>query len=234
MFHSFKYRSTETEVIDDFNFKGYELETTLDFIEWINKRLGGLDLLRSAFKKALEYLGNPSRPLQIVDLGCGGGDGLRAISLICPKESRLLGIDANPHVISYAIKRTAERPNLKYYCGNIFDDPPINGADIIICGLFLHHFTFEEIRKVIHMCKERQVSLLIVNDLQRHWLPYRLFLLVCRVFRAPDIARIDGALSVRKGFVYDELEKLMKECHIQKYHLKWRWAFRYELIADLR
>jgi hypothetical protein len=40
----------------------------------------------------------------------------------------------------------------------------------------------------------------------------------------------DSKLSVLRGFTREELEQLLSKAGITNYQLKWKWAFRWQLI----
>ena len=104
---TFKHRSYEAEIIDDLSFSGEELIPTFRAIESINYWLGGNKVSIRGVKKVLKSktLATPSEKIRILDLGCGSGDGLRALADWGKKQKidlDLAGWDANPHIIELA------------------------------------------------------------------------------------------------------------------------------------
>ena len=69
---------TEQEWMDDFALEGKELTQTLDQLVVINRWLGGFGVIRSGMKLLLKQWQNKNndQTLEIIDLGCGGGDNL--------------------------------------------------------------------------------------------------------------------------------------------------------------
>ena len=112
-----KYRSSQEEIMDDFEYDGPMLHDALDKLAKINQWLGGNNVTLSGLKKVIKN--HPKNQLlTIVDLGCGGGDILRAISRFGKKNDyqfQLIGIDANEHTINYAqdVSRTLSNINLQ-------------------------------------------------------------------------------------------------------------------------
>ncbi|MEZ4886926.1 MAG: methyltransferase domain-containing protein [Chitinophagales bacterium] len=247
MLDHFKTRASEIETMDDLSMEGEELSKALDQLTVVNRFLGGYKIVINGLQKIFNqkmkkrlsasstepFFGNPIR---IADLGCGGGDTLRAIADWNVKNQQLPlqlhGIDANTFTIEYAKKRSPSYPAISYAQKNIFsDDCNFENFDIVICSLFLHHFTEEELLVFLTKCKNAKVKALLVNDLQRHWMPYYLFKLVCGVFGASKMTREDGLLSIRKAFTKSEFEQLIQKTGIKEYNLQWKWAFRYQLIC---
>lgn len=232
---NFKNRATEKEIIDDFTLSGSEITDTFASIEKVNTWLGGNQVLVDSFRRCLDRW-TPA-PIQLHDLGCGSGDGLISLAKFAHKkncEVQFTGIDANAHVIGLARQQSKKFPEIEYRVQDIFAEAyqPYN-VNIATFNLCLHHFSAEEIRQLLQKCKAAGVSAVIINDLHRHWLAYYAFYLVCWLFRSPKIAKDDGLLSIRKGFKRQELHTMAKEIS-SEYSLRWRWAFRWQLLLFLK
>ncbi len=233
-------RSNAAEIMDDFSIRGEEVEGALRSIERVNYWLGGTRVLLSGFERALAdpFLACLDRPLVVHDLGCGGGDGLRELARWGHESGialQLTGVDANASILAYARDRSLDFPEIRFEQRDILHpsfEP--READVVTFNLCLHHFTEDQITTLLQRCRDGGVRAVIVNDLHRHWLAYGLFNLVCVVFRAPRIARLDGLLSVRKGFRRNELADLASVAGSDADGLRWRWAFRYQLVLFFR
>ncbi len=242
MFKTFQSRSQEAEIIDDFSLGGEEIARTLNTIEAVNKWLGGNQVLVSGVEKiihspTLSDTEKPGRPIRLLDLGTGSGDGVRAIADNCRKngvEIKITAIDANPFIVDFAQKKSQNYPEIQYSVGDVFQaDELFNTTDIVTCNLFLHHFTDEQILSLLQKMKACKVKSVLINDLHRHPLAYHAFNALCRILRAPYIARVDGLLSIRKGFTHKELKNIPVQLNTPDYSLSWKWAFRYQLILFL-
>ncbi|MFT4973855.1 MAG: SAM-dependent methyltransferase [Paraglaciecola sp.] len=236
MFKKFKNRSTEEEIMDDFNLRGEELERTLNVIENINQWLGGDLVLLSGMKEILPKITDrKSRPITILDAGCGSGDSLRAVANWNKKRGyvlNLIGLDANEFTIEIAQKKAVNHPGIQFLAQDIFlENCSFVGVDVVVCGLFMHHLTEEEQLSFLQKCFDSDVKVVLVNDLHRHWLGYYLFQLICFLFRVPHMVKYDGSISILKAFKRSDLQSLMHKAGIKNYDLRWRWAFRYQLIA---
>lgn len=231
----FKFRATEKEIIDDFSLGGMDITDTFESIEKVNIWLGGNQVLVDSFRKSLPHISSP--PVSLHDLGCGSGDGLISLAKFARKQNidvQFLGIDANGHVIEMARQRSKDFPEITYQNQDIFAEAyQLKEADIATFNLCLHHFTEEEIQKLLNKCKAAGLKAIIINDLHRHWLAYYAFYLVCWIFRSPKIAKDDGLLSIRKGFKRRELQQMAQNISTN-YYLRWRWAFRWQLLLFLK
>ena len=237
MFAKFKVRSTEEEIMDDLDLDGEEMEDALVNLERVNNWLQGNAILVKGFKELLAFSAlkkEKDKPLVVRDIGCGGGDGLRAIAEWGRKQKQTLqleGHDANAYAVKFARERSLDYPEISFEQKNILaKDYDFTKVDVVCCGLFLHHFREEEQLALLRKCFDEGVQAILINDLHRHWLAYYLFRILCTLLRVPKITIEDGSLSVRRAFKREELENLIKKLEIKKYTLNWRWAFRYRAI----
>jgi 2-polyprenyl-3-methyl-5-hydroxy-6-metoxy-1,4-benzoquinol methylase len=227
-----KNRSEAIEIMDDFDMKGDVLQKTLDQIASINQFLGGNKITIQGVEKLINKRKN--RKITIIDVGCGNGDILRELSSLAQKKGyifELIGIDANQFSIDYAIKLSEKYPNITYQCLDIFEDKFLNlKCDILVCTLTLHHFKNDEILKLMKLFYNNSSIGVLINDLHRNMLAYRLFQALSNVFNLNHMSKQDGLISILKGFKKQEIITFCKQLNFQQYVINWRWAFRYEWI----
>lgn len=227
------YRTQETEIMDDFSLHGEELQAALDQIAQINRLLGGNKLTLHGIKRLLKK-SDTAQTITIADIGCGNGDMLRMLAKFGQKNNlnfKLIGIDANDFTISYAKALSTEYPNIEYKGIDIFSEAfKAIQYDIVLCTLTLHHFTNDEILNIITTFNNNAKVGIIVNDLHRSKVAYRLFEIICRIFNLNRMSRQDGLVSILRGFKKDELENFSKKLNLKNYTINWKWAFRYQWI----
>jgi 2-polyprenyl-3-methyl-5-hydroxy-6-metoxy-1,4-benzoquinol methylase len=228
-----KYRTQEAEIMDDFSLQGEELRKALDQIARINQLLGGNKVILQGIKGLLKQ-SHQTKTIAITDIGCGNGDILRMLAKFGKKNKinfQLTGIDANEFTINYAKKLSKEYPNIEYKCVDIFsEDFKTIKYDIILCTLTLHHFTNEQILKIISIFSNNAETGIIINDLHRSKTAYRLFEVICVVFNLNSMSREDGLISILRGFRKKELVEFSKKLNFKNYTINWKWAFRYQWI----
>lgn len=226
-------RSSEAEIMDDLNISGEVISQTLRELDIINRTLGGNQISLAAFKRQL----STHSVKTVADLGCGGADILLAMANISRKMNRQVlftGIDANPHIVDYARQHTSEQPEITVTCDNIFSERfQQQTFDVIHCCLFLHHFTEDELIGLFKSFYKQADVAIIVNDLHRHPLAYHAIMLITKLFSRSYMVRNDAALSVARGFKKNELKHILEKAGISHYSLRWRWAFRWELIISI-
>lgn len=228
-----KYRTEEIEIMDDFSLQSEELIGALDQIASINQLLGGNKLTLHGIKELLKKT-DTSQTISIADIGCGNGDMLRMLAKYGKKRNlkfQLIGIDANAFTIDYAKNLSKDFPNIEYSCMDIFtEDFNQLRYDIVLCTLTLHHFTTNQIAELIHILNQNASIGIVVNDLHRSKIAYRLFELISVVFNLNTMSRNDGLISILKGFKKNELEDFSKKLNLKNYSINWKWAFRYQWI----
>jgi hypothetical protein len=226
-------RTEATEIMDDFELQGYDLEKTLGDLDNINKWLGGNKITLQGIKKLLkgQFKNNI---IQIADIGCGNGAILREIAKWGRSnnyEFQLTGIDANPYSIEIAEKLSTYYPEIKYSTLNIFNDAyKKQEFNIILCTLTLHHFKNPEIISILNNFYKQAKIGIVINDLHRSRMAYFLFQAFCRVFITNEIARKDGLTSILRGFKKKDLNLLASNFPEGHQEICWKWAFRYQWI----
>ncbi|MFV8326974.1 methyltransferase domain-containing protein [Flavobacterium sp. ZS1P14] len=230
-----KYRTDEPETMDDFAMEGEILRDALDKIAKINRLLGGNQLTLRGIQNLIRTV-SKSNEIRIVDVGCGNGDMLRTLADFGLKNKlkfQLIGIDANAFTIRHARKLSEKYGNIAYQCEDIFDKPFEElKYDIVLCTLTLHHFKEDEIIHLLHVFNRNSKIGIVINDLQRSPVAYRLFQVLCFVFRLNDMPREDGLISILRGFRKKELINFSEKLNFSNYKIHWKWAFRYQWIIS--
>lgn len=233
MFLSTAQRTDKEEFLDDFSLEGDDLRDALDKIATINQWLGGNRITIDGIKKLLnEY--PREKPISVIDVGCGNGDMCRAVADFAKKEGltiHITGIDANAYAVNHARQSSAHYPSIDYATMNIFDASFASVEyDIALCTLTLHHFTDKEILYLMGLFVKKARIGVVINDLQRSIVAYRLFQLICVVFRLNTLSREDGLTSILRGFKKQELISFSKQLRFTTFRINWRWAFRYQWV----
>lgn len=228
---SSKYRSRQSEIMDDFNFHGNELELLLTDLKFVNKWLGGNKITAEGIAKLLKH-SSEKETITILDIGCGDGELLRSVTEFGAKNGLKIigiGVDFNENIIEIAKARSKEFPNLSYIKQDVFSDSFTNLTyDIALCTLFLHHFSNERIVKLLTKLTKGANLGVVVNDLQRNRFAFWLFKVFGAVFLETKTARHDGLVSIARGFTRKELLSLSEAIPDVKATVYWRWAFRYQ------
>ncbi len=231
LFAPLRFRSTEPEWLDDLSIRGPELEESLRDLELSNRFLGGHRALLKSLERALPWL--PQRRLRLVDIGCGRGDGLRAIARWSARRNiplELIGLDANAAVIDEARKQTKKYPNIRYVAGDAFGDALRELApDVVTASLLFHHFSTEALAEQLPVLLKHS-RVVVMADLHRHPVAHAGFRAITKLLRACAMTRHDGAVSIRRAFTREDLEHLIAPLQLHHWSVQWSFAFRYGVL----
>ena len=235
------YRSNEKELIDDLELENDALRQNLEELALINKYLGGNQVTTSGLSRLLptspitnnqqERL--PS-PITISDLGCGGGDMLMVMADWAKKKginAQFIGIDANDFMIDFGTKRTANYHNISYLHQDIYSEQfKEKSFDIVTMTLFCHHFSDESLITLLQQLKKQTRIGIVINDIHRHWFAYHSIAWITKLFLKSYLVKNDAKLSVWRAFVREDLEKIIQKAGFTNYSIRWKWAFRWEVV----
>jgi len=232
MANRFNFRTSEEELMDDLSADGPVISQTLRELETINRWLGGNFVTIDGIVKLIRR--KEPKKLKIADLGCGGGDMLKLVAQWAKKkdlEVELIGFDANPHIVKYAEENCQDFDNISFEEQDIFSEAfKEREFDIILCTLFTHHFSCPSLVEIFQQFKRQSKYGVVINDLHRHPLAYHSIKLLVNSFSKSEMVKNDGPLSVLRSFKRKDLIQIMNQAEVQKYSLKWMWAFRWQLV----
>ncbi|HUO21083.1 MAG TPA: methyltransferase domain-containing protein [Caulobacteraceae bacterium] len=167
------------------------------------------------------------RPLVIVDVGSGYGDGLRRIARWAARRglaARLIGIDRNPFAARAAGAASDSAPAIAWTTCDAFDyDGP---ADVILSSLFTHHLDDAQLVRFLAWMDRRAAVGWFVNDLERHPLSWAGFALLARVARWHPFVGHDGPVSIRRAFRPPDWRGYLEAAGVAGAEVRARFPFR--------
>ena len=221
-----KTRSYQKELLDADDIPAPDLFQNLKELDRINTLLGGYNITFSALKKIIK----PNQSYTLIDIGCGGGDNLAAITKWCNKKNiqiKCTGIDIKEECIEFAKQNIFLKPYMEWIASDYskvhFEDKP----DIIFSSLFCHHFTEEQLVAQLQWMKNNCTVGFFINDLQRNIIAYHSIKTLTKIFSSSYLVKNDAPLSVARGFHKNEWQKIFTLAGIEKFSIKWKWAFRH-------
>ena len=243
---SLSYRSYTNELLDADNIPFDEIKLNLQELNTINTLLGGHKITVDGVKAFTKN----NTSLYICEIGCGGGDNLNAVAKwskgqqlksgqpelveggACQTElvEGYTGIDLKKECIDFASQQygsLATWITSDYSKVNFENEKP----DVIFSSLFCHHFTEEQLAKMLQWKLENSKVGFFINDLQRNAVAYFLIKWLTKIFSKSYLVKNDAPLSVARGFHKKEWIAILKEAGIKNYTIQWKWAFRYLIIC---
>ncbi|GAB2963336.1 class I SAM-dependent methyltransferase [Hymenobacter coalescens] len=234
----FARRSEQPELMDDLTLASDALRQNLDELEVINTRLGGYSVVTNALERLWQRLPGRQQPLQIVDVGSGGGDTLRHLARWARDRRlpvELIGVDANAFMVQYAAGRSQSFGEIRFLQQDIFaPDFAQHRPDVITCSLFCHHFPDADLVQMLRQWQRQARVAVVINDLHRHPLAYHSIRWLTRLLGGSHLVQHDAPLSVLRAFRRHDWQQLLRQAGIERYELRWRWAFRWQLVVEGR
>jgi 2-polyprenyl-3-methyl-5-hydroxy-6-metoxy-1,4-benzoquinol methylase len=225
----FSTRSNKKELLDQDHIPTQDLYQNLRELDFINHWLGGYNISFSALQKVLDK----QKDVNLVDIGCGGGDTLRRIVLWNKRRGlklNLFGIDLKQVCINYA-ENNLKGIGVSLICDdyrNVFDH--VEHVDVIHACLFCHHLSVDQLVELVQFCLQKK-CILIVNDLERNPVAYYSIRLLTAAFSKSYLVKNDAPLSVLRGFKKKEWIDILKKAGAARYSVTNKWAFRHEVIV---
>lgn len=226
---SFKQRSYQKELLDRNDIPFEDIKRNMQELDFINHKLGGHRITLDGLANLVRGSQNANRTYHIVEIGCGGGDNLRAIKEWGHKADvnvKLTGVDNNAECIAYA-RSLAKNKGIEFIHSDYkevhFDSQP----DIVFSSLFCHHFTEPELLFMLQWMKQNSQLGFFINDLHRHPMAYYSIKILTRVFSKSYLVKNDAPLSVQRGFKRKDWVNLFEKAAMPRFSCHWRWAFRW-------
>ena len=219
-------RSNKKEILDNDDLPFEDVKLCMQELNSINTLLGG----HAITINGLEYFSTlQNDSLKVCEIGCGGGDNLKAISKKY-NSATFIGIDLKHTCINFAAKQYPELNACwiaSDYSKVFFKELP----DVIFSSLFCHHFTDEQLVFMLQWMNKNSKKGFFINDLQRNTLAYYLIKWLTYIFSKSYMVKNDGPISVSRSFAKKDWQILFSKAGISNYNVKWKWAFRYLVIC---
>ena len=226
-------RSYKKEILDRNDIPFADIQQNMKELNTINTLLGGHKITIAGIK-ALAGQDHTNKPLTICEIGCGGGDNLKAIHQYCNNihmPANFIGIDIKSECIEFAKKQYPGLP--VNWITSDYKKTAFAGhkPDIIFSSLFCHHFSDAELNLMLPWMKENATVGFFINDLHRHPIAYYSIKWITKLFSGSYLVKNDAPLSVARGFKKAEWYNILKKAGIGNFSIHWKWAFRYLIIC---
>jgi SAM-dependent methyltransferase len=151
------------------------------------------------------------KPLRILDVGCGYGDGLRRIEQWA-KSRRipvdLTGLDLNPDATAIAAEAGPAQSRIQWVTADALSYTPPQPAHLVISSLFTHHLAEGQIVGFLKWMETHAQVGWFVNDLSRAPIPYHFFRAFAKLARLHRFVQYDGPVSIARSFVPAEWQSM--------------------------
>jgi len=201
-------RHLGTELMDDPGSDPNRLRRTLRQFPLLNRLVSRSRYLLNRFILA-DIRRRGLKEVRLLDVGAGAGDIARylvtAVRRVCNAVMYVDCCEADPRVAGFARRTSAGYPTITVLERSVFE---LSGEryDYVISNHFLHHLSGAEIAEFLDLSHRLCTGTLLCNDLERSRLSYFAYRIAAPAVLRGSFAAYDGALSIRRGFLRDELE----------------------------
>ena len=227
-------RVLEGELMDAPDLAANLHHSALQGLQRVNRLSGTASVLAN---KIVKLFGTNASSLRILDLACGGGD----VTIGLAQQLQRVGITANIEgwdrsdtAIDFARARLNKLPahtpiasTVNFRQCDVEQLDTDEQYDIVMCTLFLHHLDRPAALDLLSRMHRATRHVVLIDDLRRTWLGYRLAQLGCYVLTRSHIVHVDGPLSVRAAFTEVEVENLSQEAGLPKPVITRHWPQRF-------
>jgi 2-polyprenyl-3-methyl-5-hydroxy-6-metoxy-1,4-benzoquinol methylase len=177
-----------------------------------------------------------SRLLRVLDIATGAGD----VPVRLWRRARRAGIrlvlegcDRSEVAVNHARRRAEQAGvDVRFFCLDALEGSALNGYDVVMSSLFLHHLSDEQAVHFLGRMAEMARSLVLVNDLRRGATGLVLAHLATRIFSRSDIVHTDGPRSVEAAFTPAETRTLAERAGLLGVTVERRWPCRWLLTWE--
>lgn len=209
-----------------------ELWGLLEDIRRTNRRFGGRRLILHYLQQLVPLI--PHQPVSLLDVATASADIPCAIAQWGREHHltlQITALDINDEILTLAHRDVAAFPEITLVRANALKLPyPDQSFDLVICGLALHHFTFDQTVRVLQEIGRVSRSGFVVNDIVRSWGAYVGVWLDTRLLSRNRLARHDGPLSVLRSYTFAEFRDLVRAAGLQRVQIRKHPMFRVALV----
>ena len=228
MFKKFRQRSDRLENIDTGGYTAEEYEGCITELQLVNTWLGDAKALRGTLLREIEA--SQLQSVSILDVGAGSGELLRVAISWCRqtnRRARATGLELNERSALAIKQESAEFAEIESVRGDAFGLPFRDAAfDYVISSLFTHHFSNDEVVRLLREMDRVAARGVYIIDLHRHPLAYFLYTTAGKLFLHNRLIREDGALSILRSFKPAELAELAERAGLENISVRRHFPYR--------
>lgn len=230
----FAQRTQECELMDTSPLEPADMRSTLRFLAWTNRYLGGQQTIFHHLKR-WSCRWPKGTELTLLDVGAGGADIAVSIARWARRNGfdiRITAIDSTHAAVRIAEENTKRYPEIKVLETDFFSYAQTGGAfDYILCALFLHHMPEERLLGVLRACDALARRGILISDLRRSVPAFWGVKILTSLF-GNAVVQHDGPLSILKSFHARELRELAERAGLDYLSVRSHPFFRLSLAGE--
>lgn len=211
-----KTRATEPELLDLETPPREVMARVVGYLAFVNRWLGGTGAVAAHLERVRE-------PVTVLDVGAGAADIPLALARRFPNV-RPVAFDLSETMLSFAAGLPRVRGDVRWLP---FGD---RSVDYVISTHFFHHLTDDQIVRTLREFDRIARRGIIVNDLLRR--RRALFWIRLLTLWANRYVKVDGPLSVRRGFTLSEAAALARRAGLDWLRVTVHFGHRFTLWGE--
>jgi 2-polyprenyl-3-methyl-5-hydroxy-6-metoxy-1,4-benzoquinol methylase len=225
-------RIRQEELLDSGAGSPEEIAASLRDLRRINRYLGGHRVSLIPMRQLVRSLS--LKQFSLLDVATGGADFPVAVAQWAhgiPLPCRVVGLDISSRHLALARESIQQFPEIRLVRADIERLPFAPASfDFVNTSLFLHHVADAEVALFLKTLLSLARVAVIINDLQRHWVPYFFLKLTQPLFARSRITQFDGFASLRQGFTAGEMKALAQSAGIANISVTRRFPYRLAMV----
>lgn len=231
---NFAERSNQDELMDTEAVSFEDFRACLVDLARVNRITLAYRPTLAFFDQLLPFARRLGRPLEVVDVGSGYGDMLRAIDAWALRRDvavSLTGVDLNPWSRLAAIEATGPSRKIRWVTADAFAYHPPQGIDVVVSSLFTHHLPDPLVARFLSWMEANTRLGWFVNDLHRHPLPYHFFRHLAKLVGFHRFVQHDGPVSIARAFATSDWHRLLSQANIPHHDVEIAWMVPFRLTV---
>jgi ubiquinone/menaquinone biosynthesis C-methylase UbiE len=229
-------RINEEELLDAGAGTDEDVRESLLDIRRINRLLGGTRVVLKALESLLDEVA--AAKLSLLDVGTGSADIPSTVARMCRARGispQLVAVDLSERNLRVARRDIGISPDVDLVRADAFFLPfKPRSFDVVTASLFLHHFSDDDVVRLLAEFAGIAKRAVVINDLVRNLVPYYFIRLTGPLIVKSFLSRYDGPLSVLRGFTAGELLRLGERAGLSRLSVRRMFPYRLSLVADVR
>ncbi len=215
--------------MDDPALGGDEHAQALRGLARVHRLTGTAQRLWRSIRRRLEL--SDSAPLRVMDVGCGDALLLRQLFRLARRDGvslQPIGCDFSSRALELAAAAASRQEvPLELHQVDVTSQALPGPADIVLCSLFLHHFSEAQVVDILRQLAAAAQRLVILEDLLRSQLGYCLCWIGVHGLSRSRVVHVDGLRSVRAAFTIAEVRGLLASAGLQSAAVTKHWPERW-------
>ncbi len=222
------------ELLDRPDLPEADMRANLADLRRINRYLGGTRVVRNFLREELRQA--ELREATLLDVATGSADIPQALTAWCRRRGvrlRVTAVDRRPRHLGMFLAKDCRETTLLPVAADAFRLPFADASFTwVTASLLLHQFGQEESIEILRELYRLAQRSVLINDLERDWVPFVFMKLAWPLFARCHVSRYDSAVSIRQAFSPGELRELARRAGFRRFAVRRHFPYRLSLRIE--